>query len=350
MRFGIAHLVEQAHYQEYLRRLDARAVLDHYRAENCSEQQGREGTTEVIHSCLLDRVDRHHNNGDQNPSASVNIDRKLYLCYSFWGGDLFHLIQKLEGKDSFAEILPLVGDFLSGATVTTVDSWESEVSSLLAALSSSPRAVPLPAYSERVLAPWSFVHPYLHERGIDTDTASRLQIGWREDDNRITIPHFWDGRLVGWQARAIPDRPGQWPGTVNPMPKYRSTSSFPKSETFYHDHSRPFPDRGEVIVVESPFSVIKAVALGLDIPVLATFGAKVSTAQTTMLGDFDRVTLWPDPDQAGQVMEHTVRKRLIDHPGLCIVTPDPGKDLGDYHHLHEVQAKLDGAVPAALKP
>lgn len=336
-------------YEDYRRRLDARAVLEHYGLENDHEEITSTGETEVIHSCLLDRVDRHHNNGDANPSASCNLDRKLYVCYAYWGGDLFHLIQKMEGKDSFVEILPVVSKFLDGATVDD-DTLTAEVARLEQLINDrGGYSVELPSYSPRVLSPWAFVHPYLHERGIDTETASRLQIGWREDDNRITIPHFWDGKLVGWQARAVPDRPGQWPGTAHPEPKYKNTSGFPKADTLYHDHSRPFPRTGTVVLVESPFSVIRAVALGLETPVLASFGAKVSTTQTRMLFEYDRVVLWADPDPAGQLMERTVLSRLADHPGLAVVDPDPGMDLADYPDLPSVQAKIDTAVPAVLR-
>lgn len=269
-------------------------------------------------------------------------------CYAYWGGDMFHLMQKLEDKDSFEDILPLVTQFLVGATLNQ-DDFEQEVMQALAAITGGAYSVDLPTYSARVLTPWAFVHPYLHERGIDSETASRLQIGWREDDNRIIIPHFWQGKLVGWQARAVPDRPSQWPGTVNNKPKYKSTSGFPKSDTFYYDHSRPFPTSGTVLLVESPFSVVKATALGLDIPVLASFGSKVSKTQTDMLMDYDTVYLWADPDPAGQIMERTVMRRLADHPGLHVVTPDSGKDLADCTSLYEVQHKIDTAVPAVLK-
>lgn len=348
MRRGFALLAAESQYADYLRRLDARAVLDHYGVRNDHEEITAAGETEVIHSCLLDAVDRHHNNADANPSASANLDRKLYVCYSVWGGNFFHLIQKLEDKTSFADILPLVSQFLSGATLSDQD-WQAEYDRMVAALQHSAYTVDLPSYSPRVLSPWAFVHPYLHERGIDSQTASRLQIGWREDDNRIVIPHFWKGSLVGWQSRSIPDRPGLWPGTAAPVPKYKSTPGFPKADTFFYDHSRPFPDRGEVVLVESPLSVIKATALGLPVPVLASFGAKVSARQTAMLADYDRVILWPDPDPAGTVMETTLRNRLQQHPGLFVVEADPGKDLADYDRLVDVQAKIDAAVPAVFR-
>lgn len=349
MRMALEDLKANAAYEDYRRRLDARAVLEHYGLENDHEETTANGEVEVVHSCLLDRVDRHHNNGDANPSASANLDRKLYVCYAYWGGDFFHLIQKLENKDSFAEILPVVSRFLTGATLDD-DTLAVEVARLEQMINDKGGyAVELPSYSPRVLAPWAFVHPYLHERGIDTETASRLQIGWRDDDNRITIPHFWNGKLVGWQARAVPERLGQWPGTAVPQPKYKNTSGFPKADTLYYDHSRPFPTRGTVVLVESPFSVIKATALGLDVPVLASFGAKVSKIQTQMLYEYDQVILWADPDPAGQVMERTVMNRLADHPGLSVVTPDDGKDLADYDRLDDVLAKIDTAVPAVLK-
>lgn len=347
-RAAFSRLAHTAHYHDYLRRLNARAVLDHYGITNDHEETTHAGETEVIHSCLLDSVDRHHNNGDQNPSASCNLDRKLYICYSYWGGDLFHLVMKLENRDNFESIIPVIAPFLDGATADT-DAFLSEIETMLAAPGAYSREVP--GYADRILDPWAFIHPYLHERGIDSDTASRLQIGWRDTDNRIIIPHFWGGKLVGWQARAVPDRPGLWPGTADPSPKYRSTPGFPKSDTLYYDHSRPLPDRGPaVLVVESPFSVIKATALGLDMPVVATFGAKVSATQTALLTDFDRVILWPDPDAAGQLMERTVMRHLHRHPGLSIISPDPGKDLADYDTLDAVQDKIDAAVPATLKP
>ena len=341
MKLGLGHFVDRAMYQDYLRRLDVRAVLSHYGAENQREEPGADGTTEVIHSCLLDKVDPHHAHGDSNPSAAANIEKKLFICYSYWAGDLIQLIMRMEGKDTITGVLPVLGAFLGEATESAEDI-TAEIDAIFAAAESEYQPPP-PVYSDRLLAPWAVVHPYLAERGIDVDTASRLKIGWREEDNRIVIPHFWENRLVGWQARTVPDRPGQWPGTADPVPKYKSSFSFPKSSTLYnYDQART---HNRCVVVESPFSVIKAEALGIP-GVVATFGAKVSRCQHDLLAAFDRVTVWMDGDTAGRGAERRIVRALARRVDLYVVTPDAERDLGDCATREEIESKLEAARPA----
>lgn len=338
-------------YDEYLRRLDVRAVLNHYGVENDFEEPGREGSTEIRHSCLLDRVERHHNNGDANPSASANIERKKYLCRAFWGGDMFQFIAKMEDKSDFSGILPLVRDFLNGTT-TDRDTFHDEVERLIEASTTfGILNENLQGYNDRIIRPWAFVHPYLAERGIDFDTASRLQIGWREDLNRITIPVFWKGVLVGWQGRAIPDRPGQWPGTWGgDIPKYKSSPGLPRSSVLYTSDPQGRVTGGDsVIVVESPFSVIKAAALGVEQTVVATFGAKVSVHQVDLLGDFRHVIVWADDDEAGRQMERRLVRDLHRRVAVSVVEPDEGMDLGDYDEAESVMSKVSSAIPAVMK-
>lgn len=327
--------------------VDARAVLDHYGVENAREETTRSGEVEVVHSCLLDRVERHHANGDANPSASCNVDRGLYICYAHWGGGMLGLIQRMEGLPDLDSAASFASRFATDGHATDTTTFVAEIEAAMAPPKVAPSAPE--CYSRRVLEPWAFVHPYLAERGVDAETASRLRIGWREDDNRIIVPHFWEGRLVGWQARSVPHRPGSWPGSPRQSPKYLSTPGFPRSTTLYHDHSSPMPVSGPAaVLVESPMSVVKAVALGVGHPVFATFGCKVSPAQASMLSGFDRVYLWPDGDGAGRAMAATVSRLMSWHPGLMVVEPEEGRDLGDHHDLAEVVAKLDSAEPASL--
>jgi hypothetical protein len=354
MRKGLA-AIEAADfvYDEYLSRIDARAVLEHYGAEHGFEQVNTDGTVEIIHSCLLDRVITHHANGDASPSAAMNLDKKTYVCYSYSdpdtgksGYDIFHFIQKMEGKRTLNEIVPFLAQFLDGS-VRAGNDFVERIKEVFAAAARGADSTHVAGVSERVLDSWAFTHPYVVERGIDLDTASRLHIGYDPVENRITIPHFWRGRLVGWQKRAIPACPaGSYPPTANPVPKYRSSSGFPKGTTLYRGDSAARSTAGRVVVVESPFSVIKAEALGLDIPVVATFGSKVTDRQVELIADFPRVIVWADDDDAGRGME---RRLVTANTNVRVVTPDAGMDLGDYDSADLIQAKIDTAVPSVLK-
>jgi DNA primase len=358
MKSGMDRLRQDRWYWVYRDRLDVRQVLEHYGAQNCTERPGDEGSTEILHSCLFDRVEPHHRNGDMHPSASVNVDTKKYFCYAGgWKGDLFHLIMKLEGRESFSDALLATSDLFAAE-----DDRETFQASLRKVLDSAREAysVNLPSYSETILNGfrWPNPHPYLVERGITPEAVDLLKLGYDERENRVVFPHVFRGHLVGFQKRVVPPRPGQWPGTVPDYPKYRSSSGFPKAESLYgYDLARTseggssfadFYRQSSVIVVESPMSVAKAYSLGIP-GVVATFGAKVTNAQIRLLKDFYQITLWFDDDTAGRAGERQLVQALDTYPGVRVVSPDPGKDLADYDCREDVQKKLDAAVPALFK-
>jgi hypothetical protein len=345
MRIGLDAMREQ--YQDYRKRLDARAVLERYGARNCSEQVNiKDGTTEIVHSCLIERVYRHHNNGDSSPSAWCNIDKGLYVCASFWSGDLMHLVQILEGKATLHEALPVIGEMLRGATLER-DELKAHLAKLLAA--HEPHTIDLPEYNEAVLNPWRLAHPYMLSRGITLEAHAKLQLGYDQREHRVVFPNFWEGKLVGWQKRAIPA--GQyWPPTENQMPKYRNSPGMPKSETLYNgDRIESMGGRKRIVVVESPMSVAKSVSVGLiKAAVVATFGAKVSQQQIDLLKDADEVVVWFDADHAGYAGAHKIVDGLYRHTQVRAVIPQPKIDMGDLNTADEMIAAIEGAVPAAL--
>lgn len=339
----IAGLMEKHRYREYLNRLDAREVLARYGAENVREAPGSDGTTELIHSCLLDRVSPHHSNADRNPSACVNVERRTFVCYSSgYGCDLLHLIALLEGKEVVLDALPVISSLMV-PSVRPADELLRQIEKFFAEPATA--TLELPTYHERVLQPWGQYHPYLATRGITGHGAEVLRLGWDPQENRIVFPHFWNDKLVGWQKRAIPATP-DWPGTVPDYPKFRSSIGFPKSETLYnYDTARRFRN---VIVVESPMSVARARSLGVDNAV-ATFGAKTSDLQLAHLREFGTVWVWFDADSAGYAGERKVVSGLYRHCEVKVVTPDIARDLGDSRDADEIFAKLEAAVPAALR-
>lgn len=341
MMTGLDFLVQRDSYQEYLRRLDVRAVLDHYGAQNISEIVNHDGTTELLHSCLLDRVHPHHKDADRNPSACANVEKKLYVCYGFGGMNFFQFIAAMEGKESLADIVPVVGRFLSGA-VQEASSFLAELDKLFA--SSHVHSVDPPIYSDRILDSWEKPHPYWNHRGITEEAQKLLRLGYDDRERRIVFPVFMalsgETKLVGWQKRVVPGE------TVPEHPKYRNSSGFPKSETLYGlDLARNSP---LVVVVESPMSVARAYSVGLSVPVVGTFGSKVSVAQIERLRRFDAVLVWFDRDAAGAAGEHKLIEGLHEHTTTLVVTPDGGIDMADCTRA-EMEHKLGEAEPAVLR-
>jgi hypothetical protein len=339
MRVGLEHLLQKELYNDRLRRLDARELLAHYNAENATEQTNKDGTTEIVHSCLLDRVEPHHTNGDANPSASMNIDKKTYVCYSLgFGCDLMHLVMKLEGLESLDDAMGVIGGFLTGS-VTDAPNLDAEIAAIFAESTVSTYTINLPSYDDRILTSWAKPHPYWNHRGISLEAQEVLRLGYDEREQRIVFPHRVDGTLVGWQKRSIP-------GETKPdYPKYRSSSGFPKSETLYNfdmasDHQR-------VCVVESPMSVARALSLGIP-NVVATFGAKVNAKQIALLHDFQTVYVWFDDDPAGLHGEKRIVEGLYHFTDVRVVAPDGGRDMADAD-LEEIASKLAAATPASLK-
>jgi DNA primase len=335
---------------EYLRRVDAEAVLDHYGPENVIDRTGRNGR-ELIHSCLIDRVDPHHAHGDANPSASLNVDKKVYNCYSYGGGDIFWLMTLLEGKSAFHEIVPLLREFLGDSTVDT-ESFIAEVEKYLSS-SNAYSKESLPRYHERILHQWDNYHPYLKHRGVSFEAAKRLRIGYDESNVRITFPHWVDGVLVGWQKRKLTDP--RWPvtppdvdgqGRLFEPPKYKNSAGFPKDSTIYNLDRVLDRKARDVLVVESPMSVAKAETFWDGTPddpfgaVVATFGSEVNDDQLKELRVFDSVTVWMDSDYAGRKSSYRLLDGLWRFTATWHVEPEDDTDLGDYSDRSEAQSIL----------
>lgn len=108
--------------------------------------------------------------------------------------------------------------------------------------------------------------------------------------------------------------------------------------------------RGErtIILVESPFSVIKAEALGIPNTV-ATFGASPSDEQLRQLRKFDKVYVWYDDDGAGARGAALAIEGLRHFTNVSYIPPDGAKDLGDYQSMSEaLEWMSDKEVPGVL--
>ena len=348
MTTGFGKMQERDLMAEYRRRIDVESVIDHYGIDVAF----RIGD-ELQMSCPIDRVDPHHAHGDANPSTRMNISKKAFICYSYGGGDIFWFIARMEGKETFAEILPMLGQFLGESVVETKD-FLAEVEELMQA---DLPEIPAPVYSDRILRRWKGVHPYLYkDRGVTVDAATRLRIGYDQDERRIVFPHFVDGKLVGWQKRSLQDPrwPQSLPGPGGVIPKYQSSPGMPKGSTLYNLDRVRERECKHIVVVESPMSVAKAESLWSGAPddllgaVVATFGSKVTDRQVELLRAFQRVYVYQDDDQAGQESSAHLIDRLYRHTDVRYVQAEPGKDLGDYDEPEAPLALIANAEPAVL--
>lgn len=254
-------------------------------------------------------------------TGSFVLDGNLH-CMNCWvcgGGGFLWWLQTMRDED-----LSEIRNWLAARTgIGGVQDTQKLIDFLDAIMSGSSSVQTqqrvIPNYDVRILDQWAFIHPYLTEfRHIPVQNVIDSRVGYgtlrvRVGDDfvpseRVIIPHFWEGQLVGWQSRRLTDD-----GT----PKYTSTPEMPKDLTLYnYDPTKP-----RTILVEAPISVVSKRHLA---HMEATFGSKVTPHQLDLIarhsGD---LVLWMDNDPAGwhateemceYLSQRTSRLFVVDSP------------------------------------
>jgi hypothetical protein len=206
-------------------------------------------------------------------------------------------------------------------------------------------ATPIPRYDPAVLDSWTWdeQHPYLTDgmpeigirgRGIPEETLNHFRVGYAPDyfDNqeRIIIPLFWKGDLVGWQARTLSGAP----------PKYKNSPDLPRDRVLYNHDRRP-----ELILVESPMSVLRHYH---HVPALqASFGAQVTEAQLRLCQRYPKITLWFDNDDAGWSATVKAAESLTRYAPVRVVESPWAADPADLND-QTVAELLAASVPYSV--
>ena len=319
------------------------SLLEEHGVEKINLRRERE---EIIHCCPLP----WHN--ETHPSASLNFTRLAFRCLGCNSkGGLYWLIATLRGTDSIQ-----AREWLAG--VSGLGGKEFDLASLLTFLDSVDAAMAerkqtktsIPKYSEKVLTPWQHIYPGLTTgvpelgipgRGIPEENLVEARVGWDLEKNRIVIPHFWKGDLVGWQSRRILDD-----GT----PKYESTPDFPRDSTTYG-----LAEGKRIVVVESPMSRLRHMH---HQPIVSTFGFVVTPIQIQLLKWVPEIIFWMDNDDAGW---KSIQGYLDDngqhHPGAAqilsaysnvrVVESDWAGDPAEFDE-ESASDLIDQAVPLAI--
>jgi DNA primase len=240
-----------------------------------------------------------HKHGDRTGKFSINRDKKVFNCFVCGGGTLLSLAMAIKDCTE-SDAIEWLWEFSSKANQSD-ESFLEEIGKMLAD-KDVKESESLPWFNQNVLTQWKTQdHEWFSERGIVDFVIEEYNLGVNHNTLRsnktetfestsIVLPHFWDGKLVGWQNRWIGERP-KW------VPKYTNTGDFPKKTTLYgFDQAIRF--NNPVVVVESVPSVLYLASLG--IPAVATFGANVSKEQMMILRGFQEgIILARDNDSAG---------------------------------------------------
>ena len=262
---------------------------------------------------------QNHAHGDRNPSFGMNVNTGLWLCRACGEkGNLPQLAERVLGMSR----IDALRTFSVDITPDTVDR-----------LMDDGYEAPKPMTPMQMdISRWcSNKHEYWHQRGFVDETIGRWHLGYDPEENRVVVPVYKDGELMGWSKRAVND--------VD-QPKWRHSPDMEKSRLLFGQDNFT---GDTAIVVEAPLSVIMLDQYGVSNAV-ATFGCKMSDAQARMLrANYNNVLIWYDPDQPGQDGMADAVGKLEDFVDVYVVPPTRDDPAG--MTMEEDLAALQSATP-----
>lgn len=289
-----------------------------------------------------------HKHGDTTGKFAIHREERVYNCWVCGGGNFLSLtMEKFDmNVDEATEWLRqfAMGDMRSDAEF--VDDFMEMLQD------TERRATKMPYFNERVLDKFDDPIDWFYTRGLNDEIIAEYNLRFanvamkpapikmrdgqpiKEDEDyygpTAIFPHYWRGRLVGWQHRWM-----NWDAAHTDTPKwlakYTNTSDFPKSDTVFNfdkaeEASEP------VVIVESVVTVLLLARYG--IPAISYFGGGIKEPQLRLLRRLQQgVILAPDNDSVGENFVKTATEYLENYIEVKILPPVPGKagsDLGDF--------------------
>jgi DNA primase len=306
---------------DVFRGLDAEGVLK----DLLNVHEITEMGDELIHSCKLPFG--MHKNGDVNPSASLNKKDLVFNCFTCGGGSIVWLVQNVLDIDRDTALAELK-NYASGLKVIPIEEFMEKLNKLFT--DEDIKKYEIPVYNERIINRWVGSSDYLTSRGVTEEVQRKMRTGvdrgrseyrklnGKQDVitiDRIVLPHFINGKLVGWVARKIEE--------VDGVSKYKNSKGFPRQYSLYNQDNVKGID--SIYVVESPMSVLVLKSRGVE-NVVATFGAKFSEPQVELLRNFREVTVFMDGDAPGRSASMNLIKALSNYTSVKVINTPDGED------------------------
>lgn len=304
-----------------------------------------------------------HKHGDSTGKFAIHRDKRVYNCWVCGGGSLLSLTMAVMDLDEEDAI-----DFLYDLTAPAEQSNDEFMDEIEKILFVEKQEKPtLPWFNEHVLDKWMTGHnseyvvltDWCEERGISFEVAKEYKLGFDPNARRLSrshgeyegpgiiFPHFWGGRLMGWQTRWLDDDRPKW------VPKYTNTHDFPRENSLFN-YERVYLSPDPIVVVESVPTVLFLESI--EIPAVATFGSNVTPEQIRLLRKCQQgVIIAPDNDAPGMKWTDFHPKKpdyiplaaqLARYVSVKVAekVPGEGADLGD---LVEDPALAKAVVAAA---
>lgn len=304
-----------------------------------------------------------HKHGDTTGKFAVHREKMVYLCFVCGGGNLLSLAMEMNEFD-VNEATEWLRQFAIGDTRSDAEFTEYFLGLIE---DTKERIASLPFFNERVLERFVDYPEYFDSRGISREVQKEAKLCYgnpvmkpspRKKGEKIDedyfgpaaiFPHFWQGRLVGWQHRWLdfgPDTP-KWLG------KWTNTTDFPKHITIYgYESALKNPD--PVIIVESVPTALFLRSHGYNS--ISTFGGNTET-QLRLIRRFQQgVIISPDNDGEGKAGSHFLNsatdylEKFIPVQHLPPVPGPVGADLNDFAQEDDPGGILKEFLEEAFTP
>ncbi len=155
---------------------------------------------------------------------------------------------------------------------------------------------------------------WLRGAGINAHLQAHYDIYYSDYWDRVIIPSYCNGHLLGWQGRAVfPEQ----------TPKYLQAKG--QKPLFFLGDTTGKPNSKTIVLVEDAISAIR---LGQYIKTMALLGTKLDAAgkQLQIIEDeADNVVVWLDDDEPGRTAARQIVNRLalIGTETLVLTEPEP---------------------------
>ena len=276
---------------------------------------------------------------DRRPSCQVNVERKIFHCFSCEAkGNILEFVARIDGNPDDLRAAAIKISAICGietappkpaarhgerqgtqhaeapAKASRARRGSAGKSARRAVHEAPAEPAEEPAAEGPVNPPLTFAlklepeHPYLAERGISPETITEFGLGYCARGmmaGRICIPvHDAAGNLVAYAGRYASDE------VPEDVERYKLPPKFQKSRVLFNLHR--LPPGMNIVLVEGYWSVFRLHALG--VPVVGLMGWSVSAEQLALLRErgVRFVTVLMDGDDAGRKAREKVLPALAD--------------------------------------